>query len=146
MKVDCQKKFLDGLTKIESRITEYLFCAKMSTDLIEFSDFSGFDVGVFIGEFLEALFLNLNQLNSEYDIDDKTIEKNNKYVLELIKIIKTSFPINNDKKKAEIFEKMKKCRSSVSNLQFMCWRDELPKKYVTRTGTEPPEFIKKLLE
>jgi len=120
------EKLKEKLGIIERYSNEMRFkpCKNISTDIIRASEFMGCPEGIFIGEFFEALFINLYNLMDIFEISEEYIEPLNKEIAELIEFLIKSLPANDANTKSEIFDKMVRVRSIVTELQIKAFREE----------------------
>jgi len=116
--------FIDRYIKHMSEIRTYLkkidfgVCKNMSTELIKYSNFVDYPDGIFIAEFLESIFNNLDHVYGRYKIDKKEIEN----IVEKIEtlIIKFQKFLQNPKETnmTELYNMMRDVRVIVTKTQL----------------------------
>jgi hypothetical protein len=119
----CQEKF----EKIKNALDESNFdlCTTMSSEMLRVSDYVDFPEGVFVGEFFESLFQNLDYTVKRYHIEDETMNDLKRQINELINKIKSSIP---SKDKSEIYDLMTSVRAKMTRLQLESFRGEKAKR------------------
>lgn len=132
------QKNLDKIAKA-SNDSHFNLCAHMSTDMLRVSDYLEFGDGVFMGEFLESLFQNLDFLKSKYVIEDEEFDSLKPDIFKLIQNIKSPFPYD-DESKIKIFDLMKNIRAKTTKLQLESIRGE-KKRINSKKLSLPPKLI-----
>ncbi len=137
MNVDINKIHQKNLEKITKALDDSNFrlSLNLSSDLIRISDYVDYADGVFIGEFFESLFLNLDHINRQYIIEENTLKNLKEDIINLISIIKNSLSPSG-KKKADIYDLMTKIRATATRLQIETARGEKIRKKIK----ESPEL------
>ena len=114
---DAIQVFDEGLEKIIKLIDSknYTSCQNLATELITVSFHSEFDDGVFIGETLEGIFDQIDDLTMMFEIDENyqndIKEQLNKQLTLLVKSYK-------DKDKNKTFEALRQLRSIATRYQL----------------------------
>lgn len=107
--------------------SNYRACANTSTDLLRSSEFAKYPEGVFIGEFFEALFIELRQLSKAYNITKDDTEKIRSAVIPIIDFIEANIPITDINKKGELCSLLMNARYIVTETQLLYFREKQPK-------------------
>lgn len=84
--------------------------------------------GVFVCEFFDGILSNLSSAVNHYEINNEMLNKINENLIELVDLFDENLPINNEKKKAIIYDSMAKTRMIVTRIQLECEKDEWPPK------------------
>lgn len=107
--------------------SNFALCTALSSEMIRVFDYLDFTDGIFIGEFLESLFMNIDFLNTKYIIEDTDINNLKNDLNNLIMVLKNSFPLNNAKK-IKIYNLISDSRAKVTKLQLESFRGERKRK------------------
>lgn len=99
-------------------------CFNNSVDITRTSDFVGFGEGVFIGEVLEGIFDNFDDMNVMYDHRKEEIEPIKTELGKLLDILEKKVPSKNDKDKVELYEALISARCCVTHFQIQFMREK----------------------
>lgn len=102
-------------------------CANAATDLLRASEFAKYPEGVFIGEYFEALFIELRGLVGAFEVKKEDVEKMQKAVNSIIDFIEANIPITDTDKKAELYSLLLNARYIVTENQLTYFREKKPK-------------------
>jgi hypothetical protein len=129
MKKDVNEIFQKMFEKITKALGDSNFsaCTALSNEMLRIADYSDFADGVFVGEFLESLFMNIDSTYRKYDIDKKIFDNLKEDIVNLLSYVKDSFPQSNEAK-VDLYNSMTKVRASVTKLQLESFRGELTRK------------------
>ena len=124
--VDFVQKVKDALARIRGNLTEpnTKGCYNNSIDLTRASDFVGFNEGIFIGEVLEGIFDNFNDMVRMYEYNKAEIEPIKTEIVKLLNILEEKFPPKNEKAKAELYDALVSARSCTTHLQICFYREK----------------------
>lgn len=124
--VDFTQKFKDGIARIRGNLvdTNIKGCFNNSIDLTRSSEFVGFDEGIFIGEVLEGIFDNFNDMLRMYDHNKAEIEPIKSEIGKLLNILEQKFPTKSEKAKAEIYDALVSARACATHLQICFFREK----------------------
>lgn len=130
MKIDTIELLKNKLRKLRDPIIkkEYHQAFLQNRSIIRTYDFFDDVEGVFIGEFFDGLLNNLSNIVNNYEINNEMLNKINENLIELIGLFDENLPINDEKKKAIIYDSMAKTRMNVTQIQLECGKDEWPPK------------------
>jgi hypothetical protein len=92
------------------------------------SDFVGFDEGILIGEILEGIFDNFEDMINLFEHKPEEIEPIKKELMALISVIEEKIPSKSEKAKAEIYTTLISARCCVTHLQIQFMREKRPKR------------------
>ena len=128
--MDFIRKYKEALGRIRGNLakTNIKGCLNSSIDLTRSSDFVGFHEGVFIGEVLEGIFDNFNDMIRMFDYKEAEIDPIKREVGKLINLLEESIPSNNEKVKTELYDALVSARSCVTHLQIGFVRDKKVKR------------------
>jgi hypothetical protein len=123
--VDIIQKYKEGLQRIRDNLadTNTSGCMNNSSDLTHVSNFVDFDEGVLIGEILESIFDNFDDVVKLYDYKKEEIEPVKKKIDLLIKFLENNFPPKDNKSKAELYDILVSTRFQVTKLQVAFMRE-----------------------
>lgn len=124
--VDLILKYKEGLSRIRDCLldTNFMACMNGSTDLVQVSEFMGFQEGVFIGEILESMFDSLTEMTKMYDYKKEEIEPAKTEVLQLVKYLEKHFPTKDDQISAELYALLVSTRFCVTKSQIAFEREK----------------------
>lgn len=127
--VDIIQKYKESLRRIRNNLasTNTAGCMHNSSDLTHVSDFVDFDEGVLIGEFLESIFDNFDDVIKLYNYKKEEIEPVKNKIGLLIKFLESNFPPKDNKSKAELYDILVSTRFQVTKLQVTFMREREPK-------------------
>jgi hypothetical protein len=103
-------------------------CLNNSTDLTRMADFVGFDEGVLIGEILEGIFDNFEDMINLFEYKPEEIEPIKKELMALISVIEEKIPSKSERAKAKLYATLVSARCCVTHLQIQFFREKRPKK------------------
>jgi hypothetical protein len=129
------QKYKEALGRIRDDLsdTNIRGCLNNSTDLTRMSDFVGFDEGILIGEILEGIFDNFEDMLDLFEHKPEEIEPIKKELMSLISILEEKIPSKNEQVKAELYTTLVSARCCVTHLQIQFMREKKP-----RRPTLPP--------
>lgn len=129
MIADINKLYTKNLEKITKAVNDSNFslCTQLSSEMIRISDYVDFPDGVFISEYLESLFGNINFIDENFIIEEAIMNDLKKDINDLISILRASFPLD-DKKKVNLYDLITKIRMKTTRLQLESFRGENKKK------------------
>jgi len=116
--------------------SDFALCSTLSSEMIRLFDHLDFTDGMFIGEFLESLFSNINSINTEYMIEQTVINNLKIDITNLISVLIDSYPMTNTKK-IKIYDLIADIRAKISKLQLESFRGERKRKIIRRIQGEP---------
>jgi hypothetical protein len=124
--VDFVQKFKDALARIRGNLleTNTKGCFNNSIDLTRTSDFVGFNDGVFVGEVLESIFRNFNDMVQVVEYNKAEIEPVKAEIEKLLTTLEVKFPPKNDRAKAEIYDALVSARSCTTHVQISFFREK----------------------
>ncbi|MCJ7635103.1 hypothetical protein MUP77_22270 [Candidatus Bathyarchaeota archaeon] len=136
--VDITQKYREVLSRIRDGLTSnnILACVNNSQDLTHFSSILDFDEGVFIGEFLEGILDNFDDMVRMYDHKKEEIEPTKTKIGLLVKFLQTHFPPKDDKTKIELYDILVSTRSFVTGSYTTFMREKEIKESPVRGGFE----------
>jgi len=129
MNKDINEVFQKILEKIIIALNDSNFsaCTALSNEMLRIADYSDFDDAVFVGEFLESLFMNIDSTYRKYVIEEKILNNLKEDIANLLSSVKDSIP-QSDEAKVDLYNSMIKVRASVTKLQLASFRGEISKK------------------
>ena len=135
MIADINKLYTKNLEKITKAVNDSNFslCTHLSSEMIRISDYVDFPDGVFISEYLESLFGNINFIDENFIIEEAIMNDLKKDINDLISILRASFPLD-DKKKVNLYDLITKIRMKTTRLQLESFRGENKKKKQSLLG------------
>ena len=121
-------KYTEHLINIRAHISEYEYnsCRRMSTDLIRHSLFFEYEVGLWIGEFLESLFSDIISINDYYEIDQNDQKAVEHYLYMVIDYLTKNIPIKTKNQKIELVNIFSETRYNITKFQISYARDKEP--------------------
>lgn len=127
--IDFIEKFKNGIKSIEDALLKgnYRACKSYSSDMLRASDIADFPEGVFIGEFLESLFTNLDGLENRYELDPSVKEEMNEGIIPTLTSLQELIPAQDLDSKSKIYEQLIVSRYLVTKFQLKYWRESSPK-------------------
>ena len=136
---DFLEKFKESLDRIRGDLVQLNIsgCLNNCTDLTHISDFVDFDEGVFLGEVLEGIFDNFDDMVSLYVFKKEELEPLKKVLDELLTYLEKTFPPKSEKAKAELYERLVSARCYVTKVQVASMREKTPKRPPNRPPFEP---------
>lgn len=125
MQVDIIKLYQKSLGKMikATEILDFALCINLSSEMIRISDYVDFIDGIYVGEFLESLFANISSTNDEFIIEEAVINDLKNEIINLISILRDSFPLDNTKK-IKIYDLITNIRAKTTRLQLESYRGE----------------------
>lgn len=147
MNMNINELFQKNLDKITKALNDSNFfaCVNLSNEMLRIADYLDFADAVFIGEFFESLFMNLDSTYRKYIIDDKTLNILKEEITNLISKLKSSLPPS-DEEKVDLYNSMTKIRATVTKLQLESFRGEVTKKKSRGISKLAGEHIGELFE
>lgn len=129
MIADINTLYHKNLEKITKAVNDSNFslCINLSNEMIRISDYLDFPDGVFISEYLESLFANINFIDDKFIIEEEIMNDLKKDINDLISILRISFPLDNNKK-INLYNLITKIRVKTTRLQLESFRGENKKK------------------
>ncbi len=124
--IEIYQRLLGKITKA-LETSNFALCTTLSSEMIRIFDYIDFTDGIFIGEFLESIFMNLNSINADFIIEEDIINNLKNDINNLITVLKNSFPLNNAKK-IEIYDLITDVRAKITKLQLESFRGERNRK------------------
>lgn len=124
--IEIHQRILGKIIKA-AESSDFVLCTNLSSEMIRISDYVDFIDGIFIGEFLESLFANINSINAEYIIEETVINNLKNDIINLISILRDTFPLNNTKK-IKIYDLITNIRAKTTRLQLESFRGERKRK------------------
>lgn len=124
--IEIYQKILGKILKATEN-SDFGLCTTLSSEMIRISDYVDFIDGIFVGEFLESLFANITSTNAEFIIEETVINNLKNEIINLISILRDSFPINNTKK-IEIYDLITNIRAKITRVQLESYRGERKRK------------------
>ena len=136
--VDITRKYKEALSRIRDDLTDNntMACVNNSEDLTHYSSFLDFDEGVFIGELLEEILDDFDDMVKMYEHKKEEIEPTKTKIDLLIKFLQTHFPPKNDKAKVELYDILVSTRSYVTRSYTAFMREKEIKGPPMRGGFE----------
>lgn len=124
--IEIYQRLLGKITKaLES--SDFFLCTNLSSEMIRVSDYIDFTDGIFLGEFLESLFMNLKSTNDSFIIEEEIIDNLKNDITNLITALEDSVPMS-DAKKIRIYDLITDVRAKTSKLQLESFRGERKRK------------------
>lgn len=141
--MDYVAKFKERLGTLHDHLekTNFRVCENISTDLTRTSEFVGFAEGVFIGEFLESLFDNLNHVTRSFEVEQEEIEPIKNEIDNLIRLINESISNTEVNFKSRLYDKMVSVRYLVTKFQVKGYRETKRKKGSLPEGIPIPREL-----
>lgn len=130
--MDLFEKFREKLEYLKENSSRSRFqaCENMSTDIIRTSEFVGYPEGVFVGEFFESLFSNINSVLNFFNVKEEDIRPIQKEIEELIELFSTSLSSNDVNVKSALYDKIVRVRYLVTEFQIRNYREGTRKKRI----------------
>ncbi|CAD6494190.1 MAG: hypothetical protein CHKLHMKO_00652 [Candidatus Argoarchaeum ethanivorans] len=127
---DFAEKYKEILTEMAVQTKEFNIksCSTISIDLTRMSVYFNFSEGVFISEFLEYLFDNLNHVVEKFEVEEKFKETAINEISELIEQLKEFITKRDETKKIKMYNKMRDVRYLITKTQLDYYRLKKPKK------------------
>lgn len=111
-------------------------CANAATDILRASEFTNYPEGVLIGEYFEALFIELRGLVDNFKVKKEDVEAVERAVIPIIDFIETNVPVTDTDKKAEFYDLLLNARYVVTKLQLTYFRESK----LSRPRIPPPSI------
>jgi len=117
------------MSKLRSFLSEnnFMACANTSSDLLRTSEFGQYPEGVFIGEFLEAFFVEFRGLASGYEVKNEDVERISKAINPVLDFIEAKIPITDMDNKAKLYDLLSSARYVLTETQITYYREKSPK-------------------
>ena len=129
--VDRYKEKLNSLYGMLAK-SKFSVCENISSDFIRTSEFIGFPEGVFVGEFFEMLFSNMNNVYHDFKVNETEVESIKKEIGNLIQFLISNFPTENPNDKARVYDLMVGTRNAVTEFQVRSYREGERKRRIIR--------------
>lgn len=124
--IEIYQKILGKIIKAAEN-SDFVLCTNLSGEMIRIADYVDFIDGIFLGEFFESLFANINSINADYIIEEAVINNLKNDIINLISILRESLPLD-DNKKINIYDLISNIRAKITRLQLESYRGEKKRK------------------
>lgn len=140
--IEIYQKILGKIIKAAEN-SDFALCTNFSSEMIRLSDYVDFMDGIFLGEFFESIFSNINLINNDFVIEEAVINNLKSDIINLISILRESIPLD-DNKKIDIYNLMNDIRAKATRLQLESFRGERKRKIRSKTLEESMKRVGKI--